>query len=57
MPIYRMTKDERNKRETMVKEDTISSKEYKSIIKSKKKIQDKLIQELTEVKTMLSRSL
>ena len=54
MSIYRMTKDEVKKRALMVKEDTPKIKEYKSIIKSKTKIEEKLFAELEEVKEQLS---
>jgi DNA gyrase subunit A len=54
MSIYRMTKDEVLKRALMIKEDSPKIKEFEGIIKSKKKIQDKLFEELIEVKEVLS---
>ncbi len=54
LPIYRMTKDEVAKRVLMVKEDTAKLKEYQRIAKSQRLIEKKLIDELLEVKAMLS---
>jgi DNA gyrase subunit A len=53
MPIYRMTKEEVNKRKLMVKEDKKNLAEYTKISKSKKLVEKKLIQELKEVDTQL----
>jgi DNA gyrase subunit A len=49
MPIYRMTKEEVEKRQLMVKDDTASMKEFDKIAKSSTLIQKKLIEELKEV--------
>jgi DNA gyrase subunit A len=54
MPIYRMTKEEVEKRKLLVKEDSIKLKEFEKIAKSDKLISIKLIEELEEVKTKLS---
>lgn len=54
MAIYRMTKDEVEKRELLVKEETGKLKEYKKIAASPKLIQQKLIEELQEVDTFLT---
>lgn len=54
MSIYRMTKDEVKKRELLVKEDIIKLKDYKIVLKSKKNIENKLIEELEEVKEILT---
>jgi len=53
MPIYRMTKEEVNKRKLMVIEDKKNLTEYTKISKSKKRVQKKLIEELKEVDTLL----
>ncbi|RLA65413.1 MAG: hypothetical protein DRQ88_03315 [Epsilonproteobacteria bacterium] len=53
MPIYRMTKEEVNKRKLMVKEDKVNLVEYSKIAKSKKLVEKKLIQELKEVDVLL----
>lgn len=57
MSIYRMTKDEVKKRELLVKDDKVQLAEYKKILKSKKNIELKLIEELEEVKEFLTSSL
>jgi DNA gyrase subunit A len=49
MPIYRMTKEEVEKRQLMVKDDTGSMKEFDKIAKSDSLVQKKLIEELKEV--------
>lgn len=49
MPIYRMTKEEVEKRQLMVKDDSVSLKEFDRIAKSKALIEKKLIEELKEV--------
>lgn len=49
MPIYRMTKEEVEKRQLMVKDDSVSLKEFDRIAKSKAMIEKKLIEELREV--------
>ncbi len=54
MPIYRMTKEEVEKRVLLVKEDTAKLKDFQKIAKSDKLISDKLVEELEEVKTKLS---
>lgn len=54
MPIYRMTKEEVQKRALMVKEDTKKLKEYTKISKSPKLVQKKLVEELQEVKVKLT---
>jgi DNA gyrase subunit A len=46
MPIYRMTKEEVEKRALMVKDDTVSLKEFDKIANSKSLIEKKLIEEL-----------
>lgn len=57
MSIYRMTKDEVKKRELLVKDDKIKVSEYKKVLKSKKNIELKLIEELEDVKEFLTSSL
>ncbi|MBC97669.1 MAG: hypothetical protein CME63_07965 [Halobacteriovoraceae bacterium] len=54
MPIYRMTKEEVEKRKLLVKEDSAKLKEFQKIAKSDKLVRTKLIEELEEVKTKLS---
>jgi len=54
MPIYRMTKEEVEKRALMVKDDTSSLKEFDRIAKSKTMIEKKLIEELREVDDRLT---
>jgi DNA gyrase subunit A len=54
MPIYRMTKDEVEKRKLMVKDDTAKLKQFQRIAKSKKLIEGKLIEELKEVSDKLT---
>jgi DNA gyrase subunit A len=49
MPIYRMTKEEVEKRLLMVKDDTVSMKDFDKIAKSSSLIQKRLIEELHEV--------
>ncbi len=49
MPIYRMTKEEVEKRQLMVKDDTLSMKEFDKIAKSDTLVQKKLVEELKEV--------
>lgn len=54
MPIYRMTKEEVEKRQAMVKDDTSSLKEFDRIAKSKSLVEKKLIEELREVDEKLT---
>lgn len=54
LAVYRMTKEEINKRELLVKEESSRLKEYSKILKSKKLIESKLIEELEDVKRILS---
>ena len=54
MPIYRMTKEEVEKRKLMVKDDTAKLKEYTKIANSDRLIRKKLIEELSEVKEKLN---
>jgi DNA gyrase subunit A len=54
MPIYRMTKEEVEKRQLMVKDDTKSMADYDKIAKSKNLVVKKLIEELREVDVRLS---
>jgi DNA gyrase subunit A len=54
MPIYRMTKEEVEKRQLMVKDDTKSLAEYDKIAKSKNLVEKKLIEELREVDEKLT---
>jgi DNA gyrase subunit A len=54
MPIYRMTKEEVEKRALMVKDDSASLKEFDRIAKSKSLVEKKLIEELREVDEKLS---
>jgi DNA gyrase subunit A len=54
MPIYRMTKEEVEKRALMVKQDTDALKEFDRIAKSKNLVEKKLIEELREVDEKLT---
>lgn len=54
MPIYRMTKEEVEKRQLMVKDDTKSMADYDKIAKNKNLVVKKLIEELREVDEKLS---
>lgn len=54
MAIYRMTKDEVEKRQLMVKDDTKSLRECRKIAKSKALVKEKLIEELLDVKDQLT---
>ena len=54
MPIYRMTKEEVEKRKLLVKDDTAKLKEFEKIAKSDKLVRKKLIEELQEVKVRLN---
>ncbi len=54
MPIYRMTKEEVEKRQLMVKDDSASLKEFDKIAKSKSLVEKKLIEELREVDERLT---
>jgi DNA gyrase subunit A len=54
MPIYRMTKEEVEKRALMVKDDTVSLKEFDKIANSKSLIEKKLIEELRLVDEKLT---
>jgi len=49
MPIYRMTKDEVQKRKLLVEEESSRLKDYQKISKSEVLIQKKLIEELKEI--------
>lgn len=49
MPIYRMTKEEVEKRKLLVKDDTDSMRDFDKIAKSPKLVEKKLIEELKEV--------
>lgn len=55
MPIYRMTKEEVEKRQLMVKDDTASMKDFDKIAKSSNLIQKRLIEELHEVDEKLTK--
>jgi len=54
MPIYRMTKEEVEKRKLLVKEDSSKLTEFQRVAKSEKLIRAKLVEELVDVKTKLS---
>ena len=54
MPIYRMTKEEVEKRKLLVKEDSAKLKEFQKIAKSDKLVRKKLVEELEDVKVKLS---
>ncbi|MCR9203040.1 MAG: hypothetical protein NXH75_00575 [Halobacteriovoraceae bacterium] len=54
MPIYRMTKEEVEKRKLLVKDDTAKLKEFQKIAKSDTLIRKKLVEELSEVKEKLN---
>lgn len=54
MPIYRMTKEEVEKRSLMVKDDTTLMKEYDRIAKSEALVKKKLFEELEEVDEKLT---
>ena len=54
MPIYRMTKEEVEKRMLMVKDDTKSMADFDKIAKSPKLVEKKLIEELHEVDERLT---
>ncbi|MDC1173994.1 DNA gyrase subunit A [Bacteriovoracaceae bacterium] len=54
MPIYRMTKEEVERRKLMVKEDTAKLKEFQKIAKSDKLVRKKLIEEINDVKQKLT---
>ena len=49
MPIYRMTKEEVQKRKLLVEEESERLKKYKKIAKSKALIKKALLKELDEV--------
>jgi DNA gyrase subunit A len=53
MAIYRMTKEEVEKRTLMIKEDKSRIKEYEAILKSPAKIKKKLVEELDDVSDRL----
>lgn len=55
MAIYRMTKDEVEKRQLLIKEESKALKEFKKIFKSKALIKKKLIEELNDVDDKLSK--
>lgn len=54
MPIYRMTKEEVEKRKLMIKDDSKKLKEFMKIAKSNALVKKKLIEELEEVKVRLT---
>ncbi len=54
MPIYRMTKDEVEKRVLMVKDDSANLKQFEKISKSKKLVEKKLIEELLDTRERLN---
>lgn len=54
MPIYRMTKEEVEKRKLLVKDDSSKLKEFEKIAKSDKLVRLKLVEELEEVKVRLN---
>lgn len=54
MAIYRMTKEEVEKRELLIKDDNQKLKDYEKILKSDALIRKKLIEELKETGTKLS---
>lgn len=54
MPIYRMTKEEVNKRVLLVKEDSKKLKEFQKVANSKSLIKKKLIEELKQVNEKLT---
>ena len=54
MPIYRMTKEEVEKRALMVKDDTRDLKSFTKVAKSDALVRQKLIEELLEVKDCLT---
>jgi DNA gyrase subunit A len=57
MPIYRMTKEEVEKRRLMIEEDTKKLADYKKVAGSDALVRKKLIEELIEVKTTLDQFL
>lgn len=54
MPIYRMTKEEVEKRKLLVKEDSTKLKQFQKIAKSNTLVKKKLVEELLEVKAKLT---
>ncbi len=54
MPIYRMTKEEVEKRKLMIVEDSAKLAEYQKVAKSDRSIRKKLIEELEEMEIQLS---
>ncbi len=54
MPIYRMTKEEVERRKLLVKEDAAKLKEYEKVAKSDRSIRRKLTEELREVGAKLT---
>lgn len=54
MAIYRMTKEEVEKRQILIKDDSKALSEFKKILKSPQLIKDKLVEELTEVNKKLA---
>jgi DNA gyrase subunit A len=54
MAIYRMTKEEVEKRQLLIKEETSSLNEFKKILKSPELLKRKLIEELEDVSKKLS---
>ncbi len=54
MPIYRMTKEEVEKRKLLIKSDSLKLKEFEKIVKSPRLIQKKLIEELHYVSSEIS---
>lgn len=55
MPIYRMTKEEVEKRKLLIEEDTSKLKEYTKIFKSDQLVRNKLVDELLEVSELLTK--
>jgi len=54
MAIYRMTKEEVEKRQLLIKEESLSLSEFKKILKSPELLKKKLIEELQDVSKKLS---
>jgi DNA gyrase subunit A len=55
MSIYRMTKKEVKEKKLLVKDETQKMKEFKKIFKSKERLTEKLIEEIQEVSSSLSK--
>lgn len=54
MPIYRMTKEEVEKRKLLVRDESVKLKEFQKIAKSDTLVRKKLVEELNEVKDKLN---